>query len=131
MDTLLHAMARWLALTLVVAGFIAIFALPATTYAQNNPDLKKDCKVARASQLNRSNCAIVDKIIVVTNILSALVAVIVVGSLVWAGIQYGMAGPNPQAVAEARKRIRNALIALVFYIFMFSFLQWLVPGGIF
>jgi RsiW-degrading membrane proteinase PrsW (M82 family) len=63
-------------------------------------------------------------------LLSALVGIIVVVSIVVAGIQYSSAGGDPSKVVAARKRITNAIIALLAYLFMFAFLQWLLPGGI-
>jgi predicted small integral membrane protein len=63
--------------------------------------------------------------------LSAGVGVIVTGAIIVGGIQYMTAGDNPNAVAEAKKRITNALIALIAFFFMFMFLQWLIPGGVF
>lgn len=63
-------------------------------------------------------------------LLSGLIGVIVVISIVWAGIQYASAGGDPGKVVAARKRITNAILALLAYLFMFAFLQWLIPGGI-
>lgn len=64
------------------------------------------------------------------NFFGALVGVIVIIVIVWSGILYASAGSNPNQVAEAKKRITNAIIALVMYLFLFAFLQWLVPGGV-
>jgi hypothetical protein len=88
-----------------------------------------DCK--EEANLNRDNCGIIAYIVDFTRILSGLVGIVVVIMITVGGIQYAAAGPDPSAVVAARKRISNALIALVLYIFMFAFLQWLVPGGIF
>ncbi|HEU4914809.1 MAG TPA: hypothetical protein VFT16_05440 [Candidatus Saccharimonadales bacterium] len=63
-------------------------------------------------------------------LLSALVGIIVVVSIVVAGIQYSSAGGDPSKVVAARKRIMNAIVAFLAYLFMFAFLQWLLPGGI-
>jgi hypothetical protein len=63
-------------------------------------------------------------------LLSALVGVVVAISLVVAGIQYSASGGDPSKVAAAKKRIGNAVLALIMYLFMFAFLQWLIPGGI-
>jgi len=65
------------------------------------------------------------------NFLSAGVGIVVVGALILGGIQYSMAGGAPEAVTKAKQRITNALIAFAAFIFMFAFLQWLIPGGIF
>lgn len=59
------------------------------------------------------------------------VGVVVVTMIIIGGIQYVMAGPNPQAVSAAKKRILNAVIAFVAFLLLYSFMQWLVPGGIF
>lgn len=63
--------------------------------------------------------------------LSGLVGVIVTIMLVVGGIQYSLAGDSPEATAKAKKRITNALFALVAFFFIFAFLNWLIPGGIF
>ncbi len=63
--------------------------------------------------------------------LSAAVGIVVVGTIILGGIQYTMAGDNPQALSEAKQRITNGLIALIVFLFMYAFLQWLVPGGVF
>lgn len=67
----------------------------------------------------------------IVNFLSAGVAIIVVAVIVVGGIQYVIAGDNPQAVSAAKQRILNALIALLAFLFMYAFLQWLIPGGVF
>jgi len=60
-----------------------------------------------------------------------LVGIAVVGNIIFGGIQYTMAGGNPQATANARKRIANSLTAFVAFILIWAFLEWLVPGGVF
>lgn len=70
-------------------------------------------------------------IIFIINVLSALIGVVVVGVIVMAGIQYSSSGGSPQATAQAKKRILNAIIALIVYFFLFAILQWLIPGGLF
>ena len=85
--------------------------------------------------LKQSECLASDPIVkdlnLVVNFLSALVGVVVVVVIVLGGIQYSMAGDNPSAVTAAKQRIINGLIALVAFLLMFSFLQWLIPGGVF
>lgn len=65
----------------------------------------------------------------IINFLAILVGVIVVISVVLGGIQYSAAGDNPQAVSAARSRIINALIAALAFLFLWGFLQFIVPGG--
>jgi len=65
------------------------------------------------------------------NFLAALVGVAVVISIVYGGIQYGSSAGDPQKITAAKTRIRNALIALVTFMFLFSLLKFLLPGGLF
>lgn len=81
--------------------------------------------------MDSSSCGIVKYVVIFTNILAALVGVVVVLSIVIGGIQYMSSGSNPQQVAKAKSRIINALLALVIFLFMYGFLQWLIPGGLF
>lgn len=75
------------------------------------------------------NC-ILDNINTVINVLSAGVGIIVIITIITAGIQYITAGGDPQKISQAKNRIRNALFALLAFAFLFAFLQWIVPGGI-
>ncbi len=77
-----------------------------------------------------NDCGIVKYIVLFINLLSALVGVVVVGSIIYGGIQYSTAGSDPQKVSAAKSRIRNAIIALTFFLFSYSILNYLVPGGV-
>lgn len=67
----------------------------------------------------------------VINLLSLCFGVIAAASLITGGIQYSASAGDSQKVTNAKKRIFNTLLAVVAYIFMYSFLQFLVPGGVF
>lgn len=62
--------------------------------------------------------------------LSTIAGLVIVISIIVGGVQYTAAGADPSKVAAAKHRITNAIIALLCLIFLFAFLQWLVPGGI-
>lgn len=74
---------------------------------------------------------IIDIAFAIFRFLSAGVGVVVVASVIVAGIQYSTARNNPQSVMNAQKRIANSLLALVFYVFTFAIANFLVPGGMF
>jgi len=74
---------------------------------------------------------ILDLLFGVLRFLSAGVGILVVASIVVAGIQYTLARDNPQNVESAINRIRSSIIALVIYIFAYAILNYLVPGGLF
>lgn len=63
--------------------------------------------------------------------LTALAGVVIVVSIIAGGVQYSAAGADPSKVAAAKHRITSAIIALLCLIFLFAFIQWLVPGGLF
>ncbi len=63
--------------------------------------------------------------------LTAGIGLVMVASIVYAGVQYASSEGNPEATVAAKKRIQNALIGLIFYIFIFALVQYLVPGGLF
>lgn len=63
--------------------------------------------------------------------MSVGVGIVLVASIVYAGIQYSAAEGNPEATQSSKNRIRDAFIGLLIYIFAFSILQYLVPGGVF
>ena len=65
------------------------------------------------------------------DVLSAGVGIIVVAMIIVGGIQYSIAGDNPQQLTVAKKRIVNAMMALIALAFAWAFLQWIIPGGVF
>jgi len=60
--------------------------------------------------------------------MGSIVGLVVTVSIVVGGIQYSASADDPSRLAAARKRIRNAVIALVAFLFLYGLLQWLVPG---
>lgn len=77
------------------------------------------------------NNPILEWTIFITNVLAVGVGVVVTIMIIIGGIQYASAGSNPQAIQSAKKKIANAILALLAYMFLYAFVQYLVPGGIF
>ncbi len=92
----------------------------------NGPDCS-DASVAENLECNQIIKWLRDGV----NFLSAGVIIIVIAMIIIGGIQYSYAGGDPNGVAEAKKKIVNAMIALLAYIFLYAFIQYLIPGGIF
>ncbi len=59
------------------------------------------------------------------------VGLVLIASIIYAGIMYTSSSGNPENTAAAKKRILNAFIGLIFYLLIFAALQYLVPGGLF
>lgn len=76
-----------------------------------------------------NNNPLIDYLVVFINFLSAAIGIVVVIVIVLAGIQYSTAGGDPGKTATAKKRIVNAIMALLAYFALFMFMQWLLPGG--
>ena len=67
----------------------------------------------------------------IIRLLSDGVGIVVIGSVIVGGIQFSASRSDPQATSAAIGRIRSSLIALLIYIFAFSILNYLIPGGFF
>jgi hypothetical protein len=91
----------------------------------------EDCKSFNPQECVQGQTFFKEYVQPVINFLSALVAVAIVGSIIWGGIQYITAGDKPETLGAAKKRITTSLIAFLMFILLFSFIQFLIPGGIF
>lgn len=109
---------------IIIVSFVSVQTLP--VFAASTGTYKGDCVDADLSK----NCGIYNIFITSIRILSGLVGVVVVAMIIVGGIQYALARDNPQAVSAAKQKIINAVIALVAYLSIFAFLQWIVIGGI-
>ena len=67
----------------------------------------------------------------IIGILSVGVGIVITASVVYAGIQYTTSRGDPNKTQAAVKRIIQAGIALALYIFGWTILNWLIPGGVF
>lgn len=106
-------------------------APPQRSEPQDQPQyVGSDCPSDGNPQLSQENCGIIKYLVLFIKFLSAIVAIVVVASIIIGGIQYSTSADDPGAVTAAKKRIMNALIALALYIFTFAILQYLVPGGV-
>jgi hypothetical protein len=65
------------------------------------------------------------------NILTAGVGIAAIGGIVYGSILYTSAGGNAEQTKKAIEFIRNVIIGVVAYAIMFSFLNFIVPGGLF
>ncbi len=84
------------------------------------------------SSCTRNSCDIVQKYINPTiNLLSISFGLLATISIILGGIQYAASEGDPQNVTKAKSRIKNTIIAIVAYFFLFAFLQFLIPGGLF
>jgi len=62
--------------------------------------------------------------------LSIVVGIAVVIGIIVGGIQYITSGGDPQAAANGKRHLRNAVIAFLMYLFLYALLNFLIPGGL-
>lgn len=65
------------------------------------------------------------------NTLAVIIFVGATAMLIFAGIQYITAADNAQKVQDSKKRITNVIVGLIAFFFLYAFMQWLIPGGVF
>lgn len=120
---------RLLALFLILGlGLVFSFAhAPAVLAADTDTDVSgPTCTDAEDPE----SCEAFDTLNAILNFMATLVLPLVSIMIIVGGIQYSMAGNNPEALKNARARIFKAIAALIIFIAMWSFLKWLIPGGL-
>lgn len=120
---------------------VPLYSLPAlasvpegtgTGGTSTSSDLGNGCASDSGSPTNcLSHNVIVTDLNTIVNVLAGLVGIVVVGTIIAGGVQYVAAGDKAEATAGAKKRIINGLTALGAFLFIYTFLQWLIPGGVF
>ena len=131
MPLIIAVAASCFALVLTPAHSLAVpqanCANPKDKTACNDQAISTDC-----TQATKDNCDLIAKYVNPgVNLLSVMFGLIAVISLIAGGIQYSSSGGDSQKVTQAKNRIANTLFAIVAYFFLYAFLQFLIPGGIF
>lgn len=65
------------------------------------------------------------------DLLSVSFGLFAVVSILIGGISFATSAGDPQQASKAKSRITNTVIAVVCYMFLWAFLQFLIPGGAF
>ncbi len=90
------------------------------------------CEGEKCKTSNKDGCsALLDALFAIIRFLSAGIGIVVIGSVVFAGIQYSAARDDPGAVGKAKERLTNSGYALLMYIFAYAILNFVIPGGFF
>ena len=71
---------------------------------------------------------IMDALFAIIRFLSIGVGLVIIGSLVVAGIQFTSSRGDPQGSANALKRVQSTFIALLLFLFTYAILNYIVPG---
>lgn len=65
------------------------------------------------------------------NILTGGIVIASVGGVIYGAVLYSSAGGNSENIKKAKTIFMNIIIGIIMYVAMYSFLNYLIPGGIF
>lgn len=74
---------------------------------------------------------IVGMLVQLINFLAVGVGIAVVGGIIWGGITYASSNGDASKIQQGKTIIINAIVGLLLFFFMYAFLNYLVPGGLF
>lgn len=74
---------------------------------------------------------IIDMTFAILRLISDGVGLLIIASLIFAGIQYTFSRGEPQAAANATRRIQSSATALLIFILAYALLNYVVPNGLF
>lgn len=70
-------------------------------------------------------------LVIVINVLTGGIGIFAVGGVIYGGILYASAGNSPEQTKKAITAIRNVIIGIAAYALAYTFLNFLIPGGLF
>lgn len=101
---------------------------PSTVPQANLKDAEDPALKCASGDTSNIDCDLIKKYLnPIITFLSAFVGIAVTIGIISGGIRYASASDDPQKSAAGRQMIRNAIIALVAYIFLYAAIKWLVP----
>jgi hypothetical protein len=112
------------------------FAVGAVTCSSSETAIKSagdsvahSCCPNTVKNKNATTCLFAKYINPLVNLLSAVVAVVVVIGIIVGAVQFSSSAGDPQKAANGKNHIRNALFGLLAYLLLYAFLQFIIPGG--
>jgi len=123
--------------TKYIYGLVVALLLGVGLITTVGPEVSANCGT---NILNDVNCTdgdtledgpIWDILLMIINILTAGIGILAVGGVVYASIRYATAGGNTEQTKQAMKKLGNIAIGIIAYALMYSFLNFLIPGGLF
>jgi hypothetical protein len=103
-------------------------AMPILAVGNNHGSCKGDAY--EISNNPATGGAIVAYVVLILKLLNELVGMVIIFVLIIAGIQYITSVGDASRIKNAKKRITQAITALVLYMLSIAILTFLIPGGI-
>jgi len=105
-----------------------VYAAPTPCGGQNG---EPSVKIAIDLGCKGHGNPVADLAFAIIRLLSDGVGLVVIGSIIVAGIQYTTSQDDPQATAAAQQRIKSSITALIIFIFAYAILNYVIPAGFF
>lgn len=113
----------------LIVGLVVLFMGPSVYAADCNNDGVEDTSILPCGPDGKDN--IWGLLRIVVNTLTAGIGIVAVAGVIYGAILYTSAGGSMEQIKQAKMIIYNVAIGLVTYAFMYSFLNFLIPGGLF
>ncbi len=119
-----------------MAMIIPLSASAVTTGTEGNNNCGVDTEIIKCDSGSTTKGGVTGNgvwvlLLIAINILTGLVGIAAVGGIVYGAILYTSSGGNADQTKKAIEFIRNVIIGIVAYAVMFSFLNFIIPGGLF
>lgn len=92
---------------------------------------KNEVKVSVDLGCKGTGNPIYDMLYAVLRFMSVGVGVVLIGSMVFVGMQYSFGRGDPNTTAKAKTHMLYIFIALITYMLAYAGLNYLIPGGVF
>lgn len=118
--------------TMLAFASLSVVALPAQPAAATDY-----CGATDQGQVKTSiniGCAgkgepVADMAFAIIRFLTNGAGLVIVGSIIYGGLQYTGSRGDPNSTAMAINRIRSSVVALLIFIFAFAILNYIIPRG--
>lgn len=109
--------------TSIVAANFTVFNDSVSAQIQNNDDDKRP-----ATSILPNDLDVIGLLKFVIWVMTAGVGVLAVGGIVWGAILYTSSGQSQENTKKGIEIIKNVVIGLLLYVFMFAIINFLIPG---
>lgn len=106
---------------------------PSTAQTTTARLTKKNCDDISTNVLPCSNSGgnpVIGLLIQIVNFMAVGVGIAVVGGIIWGAMHYATSNGDTNKIKQGKTIIVNSIIGLVLFIFMYTIVNFLVPGGI-
>ncbi len=118
-----------IALAIILTAAVSLVNVPRTLALDCVVLPQSFCDASEEGNLEQSGTWLF--VLWVLRLLTAGIGVVAVAMIGFHAFLYATAGDNSNQTKEAKEKIRNTLVGLVLYGFMYVGLEFLIPGGVF